>query len=44
MSAIIAGVNSENGVVLTDALAVNKSYPNFYKDTRFLGGIINEEN
>jgi len=44
MSAIIAGVNSENGVVLTDALAVNKSYPNFYKDTRFLGGIIDEEN
>lgn len=38
-SAILAlGVNDGKNSIITDAYAVNKSYPNFYKDYNLLGG------
>lgn len=38
MAAAIASTMSEEDVIITDAEAVSKSYPNFWKDFRFLGG------
>ncbi len=40
MSAAIASCICENNVTITDAEAVNKSYPTFFDDFSFLGGKI----
>jgi 3-phosphoshikimate 1-carboxyvinyltransferase len=42
MSAAIAAIFCENGVTITDAEAVNKSYPSFWDEYKRLGGIIIE--
>ena len=39
MSGCIIGANSPHGVSVTDENAVNKSYANFYKDFKSLGGL-----
>jgi 3-phosphoshikimate 1-carboxyvinyltransferase len=41
MSAAIAATNCMNTVYITDAEAVNKSYPNFWDEYKRLGGKIN---
>ncbi|MDD6724822.1 MAG: 3-phosphoshikimate 1-carboxyvinyltransferase, partial [Oscillospiraceae bacterium] len=38
MAAAIAACICENPVIIHDAQAVNKSYPNFFEDYRKLGG------
>ena len=38
MAAAVAACICENPVVIHDAQAVNKSYPNFFEDYRKLGG------
>ena len=38
MSAVVGGVNSVEGVTVSDSEAVNKSYPDFFTDFRRLGG------
>ena len=40
MSAAVAGLISERGVIIEDAGAVEKSYPNFFKDMEKLGARI----
>lgn len=40
MMVSIAALQCKNPVVLTNATAVNKSYPNFFEDYQQLGGII----
>lgn len=40
MSGCIVGANSLSGVRVTDENAVNKSYANFYKDFKTLGGLL----
>ena len=42
MSASIMGVLSENGCIIENAEAVNKSYPNFFDDLIKLGGKVSE--
>lgn len=38
MAAAVAAAKCKGGVIITDAGAVNKSYPDFYKDYNKLGG------
>lgn len=44
MSAAIASLNSNSDIKIIDSKAVNKSYPDFFKDFEKLGGIYEEEN
>ncbi len=41
MSLAIMGTASQNGITITDASAVQKSYTDFYEDIISLGGILN---
>lgn len=41
MAAAIAGASAENKVIIKDAQAINKSYPDFFEDYKALGGKIN---
>ena len=38
MSAAICAAGSENPIICTDALSVNKSYPGFFDDYNSVGG------
>lgn len=42
MSMAIAATCCQNPVIITDAEAVNKSYPTFFEEFRRLGGVIDE--
>ena len=44
MSLAIAATKCKNPVVIEGAECVSKSYPDFWKDFKKLGGIINELN
>lgn len=39
MALAAASAKSRNGITVTDAYCINKSYPNFYADYQMLGGI-----
>ncbi len=41
MASAIASVFAENEIIITDADAVKKSYPDFFEDFRKAGGIVN---
>ncbi len=41
MACAIMGAGSENGVVIKNAEAVRKSYPDFFEDFKKLGGVMN---
>ncbi len=40
MSMAVASINATSDVVITDAMAVTKSYPNFYEEYKSLGGVV----
>ncbi|TWH81519.1 3-phosphoshikimate 1-carboxyvinyltransferase [Sedimentibacter saalensis] len=44
MSLAVAATRCREDIILTDCMAVNKSYPNFWEDYKMLGGEINEFN
>ncbi len=41
MASAVASIISRNKVTVTDAQAINKSYPNFFEDFKKLGGNVN---
>lgn len=41
MASTIASICSKGEIILNDPMAVNKSYPKFYDDFKFLGGEVN---
>lgn len=43
MMVAIASLVSSNPITLTNPLAINKSYPNFYQDFKFLGGTLSQK-
>lgn len=44
MSLAIAASNCENDIIIENCQAVNKSYPSFWEDYKYLGGTISELN
>ena len=38
MSAAVCAAGSQNPIICTDALSVNKSYPQFFEDYNSVGG------
>ncbi|MBR2207474.1 MAG: 3-phosphoshikimate 1-carboxyvinyltransferase [Synergistaceae bacterium] len=41
MSAAVAGIKCKTGIIITDAESVGKSYPEFFRDYKSLGGQLN---